>query len=418
MRSTYYSLIICLLLGLFPTPARSCTVFSAAQDDVVLGAANKDWDNLETCALFIAPSEGKYGRVYFGYQIPEGFQNAGGMNDQGLWYDGATLPERTDIRNHHNKPTVQGELCEKALEECATVDEVIALYTQYHSPHWQGHSLWADQLGNSVIIEYGEDDVVFLHKRNTYQVMTNHYLSDSLNTRWYNCYRYNVATDLLENSNTNSINYLRSVLDAVHQSGIPPTVYSNIYDLKNGKIYVHNFHNYDEYVILDLQTEIDKGGAYYKLPELFNQLELQSPSSDDVVSAAAVNFIWNGEADSYQLFVSQDSTFSDCIAIDVSDSGFHHTNSIILCSLGLPLLLIGGLWSRRKNILVLISLLAGLYLTSCSIEGLTSPYSPSKKDHSKVIENLESGKQYHWKVRVTVSDGIISESIAESFMTK
>jgi len=414
MRTKSLILIICLFLG----PAHACTVFSAAHDDVILGAANKDWGNLETRALFIAPSEGKYGRVYFGYQIPEGFQNAGGMNNQGLWYDGATLTERTDIRNHYDKPTVKGELCEKALEECATVAEVIALYTQYHTPHWQGHSMWSDRMGNSVIIEYGEEDVVFLHKQNTFQVMTNHYLSDSVNTRWYNCYRYNMSTDLLENSTTVSINSFRSVLNAVHQSGIPPTVYSNIYDLKNGQIYVHNFHNYEEFVIFDLQAELDKGGAYYKLPELFNQTKLLSPLSGELVSAAAVNFIWNGEADSYQLCVSQDSTFSDCVTIEITDSDFHRTDSIILCSLWIPILFIGGFWSRRKNILILLSLLLGLYLMSCSIEGLLSPYSPSTKEHSQIVENLESGEKYYWKVQAAVGDGIVCESIVESFLTK
>ena len=193
---------------------------------------------------------------------------------------------------------------------------------------------------------------------------------------------------------------------------------ARIYDLKNGQIYVHNFHNYEEYVIFDTQNEIDKGGAYYKLPELFNQTKLLSPSSEELVSAIAVNFLWNGEADSYQLCVSQDSTFSDCITIEVTDSGFHRTDNIILCSLWFPLILIGGLWSRRTNILVLLSLLLGLYLMSCSIEGLLSPYSPSTKEHSQTVENLEGGHKYYWKVETVVGDGIICVSKVESFRTE
>ncbi|MBC8402197.1 MAG: hypothetical protein H8E14_11975 [Candidatus Marinimicrobia bacterium] len=416
MRSTFLSLIICLFLGLLSIPAHACTVFSAAQDNIVLGAANKDWDNLETRALFIAPSEGKYGHVYFGYQIPEGFQNAGGMNDQGLWYDGATLPERNDIHNHHNKPTVKGELCEKALEECATVDEVIALYARYHTPHWQGHSMWADRMGNSVIIEYGDDDVVFLHKQNTFQVMTNHYLSDTVNTRWYNCYRYNLATDLLENSNTVSINSLRSVLDAVHQSGIPPTVYSNIYDLKNGKIYVHNFHNYDESLIFDIQLEMDAGGAYYKLPEMFQQIWLRHPVQNIEVDPSEVEFNWNGEAESYTLTISKDSTFSEeFIAINIDNQEENQSLILFGAVVFSGLLLVG--FTKKANWTSLLIIVLYTWLVACSIEGIISPYEPSDKEYTQLIYSLEPDQQYYWKISTEVEPGIVCESITQNFKT-
>ena len=251
MSKNIFSLILFIqIIFVFPQQGIACTVFSAAQGDVVLAAANKDWDNINTRIFFMPSSDGKYGRVYFGYQVSQGFQNSGGMNDQGLWYDGASLPERSDIKNHHNKPTVPGELCEKALEECATVEEVIEMYTKYYSPHWDGHSMWADKYGNSVIIEYGEKDVVFIQKHSDYQAMTNFYVLDSTNIRWYNCYRFHTAEYMLENSGEISIDLFRSTLDAVHAEGLMPTVYSNIYDLKNGEIYVFNFHNYNEFVKL------------------------------------------------------------------------------------------------------------------------------------------------------------------------
>ena len=177
------SYLFCLCLPVMESgfPVMACSVFNASRIDKVYAATNKDWNNPETRIRFYAPSEGKYGRVYFGYQIPEGFQNVGGMNDQGLWYDGASLPARSDIYNHFDKPTVKGELCEKALEECATVEEVIQMYEHYYTPHWQGHSMWADRFGNSVIIEYGEKDVVCIQKEQEIQVMTNFYLSDPEN---------------------------------------------------------------------------------------------------------------------------------------------------------------------------------------------------------------------------------------------
>ena len=82
-------LLIFGISSLFSVPGNSviaCSVFTASGIDKIYAATNKDWNNENTRIRFYAPSEGKYGRVYFGYQIPEGFQNVGGMNEHGLWF--------------------------------------------------------------------------------------------------------------------------------------------------------------------------------------------------------------------------------------------------------------------------------------------------------------------------------------------
>ncbi|RLD57532.1 MAG: hypothetical protein DRI97_05160, partial [Bacteroidetes bacterium] len=86
---------ICSLISMPGNSMRACSVFTASGIDRIYAATNKDWNNEKTRIRFYAPSEGKYGRVYFGYQVSEGFQNVGGMNEHGLWYDGASLPFRS-----------------------------------------------------------------------------------------------------------------------------------------------------------------------------------------------------------------------------------------------------------------------------------------------------------------------------------
>jgi hypothetical protein len=398
---------------------KACTVISATQGDVVLAAANKDWDNISTRILFLPTSEGKYGRVYFGYQVSQGFQNSGGMNDQGLWYDGASLPERSDIENHYNKPTVEGELCEKALEECASVDEVIQMYTQYYSPHWQGHSMWADKYGNSVIIEYGEKDIVFIQKHSDYQVMTNFYISDSTNARWYNCYRFNTAEYMLKNTAEISIDLFRSTLDAVHAEGSMPTVYSNIYDLKNGEIYVFNFHNYNESVKLNLEEQFKKGEQYLKLPELFNEVKLRYPISGEIVDYSSINFEWDGDVDNYLLYYSTNPNFTDCEPIVIGTNQLIKYADMRLFSILLIILLIGSLGlSKRKTTAIIIYLATVCLFVSCDIPIITSPYSPSEIKHSHTVENLQSSTLYYWKVVTIVENGISNESIVQTFITE
>ncbi len=389
----------------------ACTVFSASNDSIAFGATDKDWHNINTRILVIPASEEKNGRIYFGYQIPQGFQNVGGMNEHGLWYDGASLPERFDVTNHYNKQTIQGELCEKALEECATIEEVIEMYSTYFTPHWGGHSMWSDANGNSVIIEYGEDDVVFVTKQDFYQVMTNHYISDSTSTRWYNCYRYKVAEFMFESCDEISTDLFSQILDKTHQVGMEPTLFSNIYDLKNREIYIYNFHNYDEVVKLNLDEELAKGDNYYNLPNLFHQIKLESPEDGTVSEFNSMLFKWYGNADSYYLQYSQDEDFADFEEVFIGDLNARNDFSGLINSFGLGFIMISSIFAtkRRKNALFIIFIL-GMIIISCSFDLVTSPYPESEIEHSIAVDNLESETTYYWKVIAIGDEEINSES--------
>ena len=411
-------LVLLQVIIVINKPLKACSVFSASNGEKVFGATNKDWNNTNTRILFIPSSDGKYGRVYIGYQIPEGFQNVGGMNDQGLWYDGASLPERSDVRNYFNKPTVKGELCEKALEECANVEEVIEMYENYYSPHWQGHSMWADKYGNSVVIEFGEKDVVFVLKQGDFQVMTNFYLSDPTNPRWINCYRYNAITHLLTDNNELSVELFTSALDAAHKEGITPTVFSNIYDLKNGEIYFYSFHNYNEYVKLNLAEELMKGDQYLKMPELFHGIKLRLPKTEQLVDFSQIRLEWYGDAETYEVFCSDNPEFTNCEPVEVLSSQITSMESSYIYSMFFGVLFISGIFIRnKKSIVVLLSLLMISGSISCCSKIFISPPSPSKVVTSLIVKDLKPDTQYYWKVIAIGDNGINSESPAQTFST-
>jgi len=339
------------------------------------------------------------------------------MNDQGLWYDGASLPQRSDVRNYFNKPTVKGELCEKALEECASVEEVIEMYQKYYSPHWQGHSMWADKYGNSVVIEFGEKDVVFVLKQGDYQVMTNFYLSDPTNPRWFNCYRYNTITRMLTDNKELSVELFTSALDAAHKEGITPTVFSNIYDLKNGEIYFYSFHNYNEFVRLNLAEELSKGDQYLKMPELFHGIKLKSPKIDQVIDFSQVYFEWFGDAENYEVFCSESPVFTNCVPIEVINSQLTSQDSY-LYSMFFGALFLGGICIRKKKtMVVLFCLLIVCGSFSCCTKLFLSPPSPSTIKTSVIVKDLKPDTQYYWKVVGIGENGINSESNAKTFFT-
>ena len=126
-----------LILFILSTTAYPSTAFMAVNGGKVLMGRNGDSSNSNVRMKVVSPSEGKYGIIYLGAEDIGGFYHTTAINDQGLWYgstglyDGAAFPERHDILNYYNKPTWYYGVIVKVLEECATIDEAIEIYSSY-----------------------------------------------------------------------------------------------------------------------------------------------------------------------------------------------------------------------------------------------------------------------------------------------
>ncbi len=416
----YLLLGIYMLLGLsIESKLNACTVFFGADSQHVLAGTNKSHTNLATQVAVYADQEGKYDRIYLGYHVSQGFQNVGGINEHGLWYDGADLPYRDDIKNHFFKPTMPGEIVEYILEHCKTVAEAKSIYEQYYTPHWQGHSMWGDASGKSMVTEFGDFDVEFIEPESSFQLMTNFYLLDTKNEKWMYCYRYSKAKEMLIAAEEEyTTDKFRSILDATHQVGIPPTVYSAIYDLKLRTITLFNFHDFEEAAVLSVDTLIAKGSAKYNMPELFSGITLDFPGNGDAINSDAILLEWRGDAPEYQVRVSSDSDFESVTFYSGAEINDSRTLPLAMISLFIPF----GLFSvsYRKLLITRISLILftlAIFLVSC-LNPLFSPYEPSNHKHELLLENLETSTTYYWKVQSLVQDGIVNESLSRSFQVK
>jgi hypothetical protein len=255
-------------------PGQSCTIVYAADDDIALAGNNEDWTGLFAKIHFIPASDGKFGRVYFGFDNPRwsegGVWPQGGMNEQGLFYDGASA-EYTPGPRDTSKSDQGYEVCSilKLMEECSTVDEAIARLEPYDcSRYLSGHFLIGDRYGNSAIIEPSS----VIKKTGRYQVITN-FLQSQTPPETSQDPRYRLGVRLLEESDDVSVELIRRVLSATHweeySGSITVTLYSYICDLKRGDIYVHNFHDYDQAVKINLQEELAKGDSVRTIASLF-----------------------------------------------------------------------------------------------------------------------------------------------------
>ena len=273
-----------------PIPG-SCTIFSVSIGDKVLFGNNEDYKNPNTCYWTEPGDSNYYGCLYIGF---EGDQLQGGINEKGLCFDANSLPG-SKINPHSELPCppIAPPPYEKytiwapvtILREAATVDEAIEIANKYQRRNWDRQTSvltyqvnFADAQGDAVIIGVGTDgELVFTRKKpnKKYLLSTNFNVVNPEDAWVYPCWRYNKAVEMLDKIKKEddlTIDYIKTILDAVHlEEPNSHTLYSNIFDLHNGKVYFYYWHQYDEVVILNVAEEIAKGKIKVKLKDLFSK---------------------------------------------------------------------------------------------------------------------------------------------------
>jgi len=259
----------------------SCTIFTASYGQKVLFGNNEDYNNPKTYYWIEPHSEENYGGVYFGFEY---FSLQGGINEKGLSFDANALPE-SPLNLHPELPSPPSEwVAQTIMKKAATVEEAIEIAGRYKRENWgmplKYQIILADAKGDAVVISAGLDgELAFTRKKqgNGYLVSTNFNRANPENAYSYPCVRYGKAVEFLEkieDENDLTVDYFKSILDAVHSEGASNnTLYSNIFDLRNGIIYLYHWHQFDEVVTLDVAEQIASGtlGRGRRISDLFSK---------------------------------------------------------------------------------------------------------------------------------------------------
>ncbi len=238
--------------------ASACSIFTCSKNGQVLIGANEDGSTSFHYMWFVPATNEKYGAVFFGRN---NMQTQAGMNEHGLFFDFAAIPR---IESENRKIDFIG--IAEILATCKNVAEALALYEKHTFSAFASQMLLADATGQSVIIN--ADTIV--HKTGDYQITTNFNVCDLKDSN-YDCLRYNKIEKALAETDNISVSFFRKILDDVHQEGKVSTQYSNVYDLKNRKIYINWFHNYNETLVIDLKEELKEGFSIKNLGDHFKQ---------------------------------------------------------------------------------------------------------------------------------------------------
>jgi predicted choloylglycine hydrolase len=244
----------------------ACTIVTMAKGDRVLIGNNEDWTDTWTKMWFYPAANGEYGRVCFGFT--RDFSMAqGGINDQGLFLDANALSP-TGWQPDPKKPLFEDGINDYILAHCATVDDAIAFFKKYSVFLGGGKFVIADARGGSIVVEWAEGADRISKRNGFYQISTNIPQWNIVPGKVVD-ERFNIAEQVILDRNEVSVPVVRAVLAATHKEWAYPTIYSYIGDLKNLKVYVYNFHNFEEAYEFDLATELKKGKKAHDIPALF-----------------------------------------------------------------------------------------------------------------------------------------------------
>jgi ankyrin repeat protein len=252
----------------------SCTIFMASHGNTVLYGNNEDYMLTKTFYWVRLPTEKTYGGIYYGHQAdediraygPDYIPPQGGVNEKGLAFDYAGLPEAP--LNPHPERLPLGHITMEIQKYCATVEEAIAFALKRNwgsSLGWQ--VLLADASGDAVIISAGADrEIAFTRKPpgDGYLITTNFNRANPQNTFQgsYPCRRYNKTDGMLDKISQEedlTVRCFQSILDAVHAEGpVGNTEYSSVIDLKKGIVYLNHWHQFNETAVLVVAKEIEK----------------------------------------------------------------------------------------------------------------------------------------------------------------
>lgn len=184
-------LIVC---GLFMSrEARSCSVlyYIDKHTGKIYVVNNEDyWYDVEAFIQINPGSRNKLARLWYGW---DDFAQ-GGINEAGLFFDGAVSPEQ-EIPEGDRGP--KGNLGDDILANCITVDEALDLLEKKNIALSSAHMLIGDSTGNAVVVEWLDGQRKIVPIENKRLIMTNFLLSDSSRGN-YPCPRYQSIEERLD----------------------------------------------------------------------------------------------------------------------------------------------------------------------------------------------------------------------------
>ncbi|MBN2346984.1 MAG: linear amide C-N hydrolase [Candidatus Aminicenantes bacterium] len=217
-----------------PLTVTHCSILFARVGSDLLVGRNFDQDHEKPQWVVFSRMGGGYAVLANACYVPYHWI-MDGVNEKGLFMGTANLSDPAKYYWNDPYPGVPA-VCEHhlfriALETCATVDEVIALYRSVRpwSANGTDHALVADAQGNSVVIEFDmERRAVFFPAEKSYQLMTNTAYQEGKEYMLSHCSRFSQGTAMAEEG-IRGMGDVERIIRAIRASSVG---YHSFFDLR------------------------------------------------------------------------------------------------------------------------------------------------------------------------------------------
>ncbi|UZR99176.1 carcinine hydrolase/isopenicillin-N N-acyltransferase family protein [Chondrinema litorale] len=194
MKPTLFTIFILLIFNISIPSLKACSVlyYIDLQTGKIYIANNEDfWYDVEPYIQLMPASKKKHARLWYGW---DNFAQ-GGINEEGLFFDGAVTPLQTRPVGYQ-KP--KGNLGDEILANCSTVEEAVNYLEKEKIALNNGHMMFGDRSGNAVVVEWVGGERKLEYIKDNKLVMTNFLLSETTQGN-YPCYRYVAITNSIAN---------------------------------------------------------------------------------------------------------------------------------------------------------------------------------------------------------------------------
>lgn len=185
-------LLLSLVVLLTHTHACSILYYIDSKTGHIFVANNEDYFYDVKPYIMIEPKKGKHlGRVWYGWK---NFAQ-GGVNEAGLFFDGASTPELL-LPNGYNEP--RKNIGDEILASCRTVGEALAYLETHHIALRRSHLFFGDSTGHALVVEWIDGKKIIAPIKNNRLMATNFLLSDTSRGN-FPCPRYHNIQQGLNN---------------------------------------------------------------------------------------------------------------------------------------------------------------------------------------------------------------------------
>lgn len=255
---------LAIILTFYPFIGMTCSMYKITKNGNTIVGNNEDWLSPNSQFWFESGTAGKYGVMYMG--LLNKFAQ-GAINEAGLVFDGFANPELA-IENTEGKLDIPiGEAIRNIMQTMSSVEEVKAYFSTINlSSLSSSQVVFVDQSGTYLIVE-GDELIIGDESEKTF---SNFYYSQIESEEDIELENFQSGLKFLKSSQGNSsIDYCSDVMKNLASSQLFGTQYSTIYDLNTLKIRIYLFHDYSQYIELNLLEELKKDDHSIMIADLF-----------------------------------------------------------------------------------------------------------------------------------------------------